>query len=138
MIGTEPLFSWDDDFRYVKYYSSKDSSIKIEVCVRYAQLNQLQAYQDQEAAPLLSRIDAINERIISNEFKVIRGKKVILVTCDYEQPKRKLNKGQAMRIVFNTSAGLTSVIVSHNYKNESDKENGKKLFSTIVDKLEMH
>lgn len=138
MIETEPLFRWDDDFRYVKHHFSDDSSIRIDVYVRYAQYIQIQADQEQEAKILLNVKDAINERIVSSALKLINGKKVIVITSEYEKRHGKFDKGHAMRIVFNTPAGQTSVTVYHNYTNITDKEKGKKLFNEIMQKLEMH
>lgn len=138
MRAFEPLMAYDEDYKYVKYYLNKDSSLRIEVNLRYSQLNELHKYQESEQNTLLSRIDGADKQIISNEVKIIQNRKVVLVSCQYALPGMKRDKGIAERVAFNTSAGLTSVTVLYSFKTLAEKKEGQLLFERIIEKLEMH
>jgi hypothetical protein len=128
----------DNDFKYIKYFLNKDSSLRIEVTLEYKQLNSLQVYQKPEQEALLHRIDGADEIIISNEVQVMQNRKIILVSCEYLLPGEKRDKGIARRIVFNTSAGLASMNLLYSFKTPAEKEQGQLLFKKIIEKLEMH
>lgn len=128
----------NDDYKYIKYYLNKDSSLRIEIYLYYEQVNQLQMFQKHEQDILLHRIDGADERIISSEMKVVRNRKVMLISCEYLLPGMYLDKGLAQRVVFNTSAGLVGINMMHSYKTSSERAGVQRLFSQLNEKLEIH
>ncbi|SHN46171.1 hypothetical protein [Chitinophaga sp. CF418] len=126
-----------DNFKYSKYFLTKDSTLEVQMKVHYEQYIQLRSYMKSEKEELLFRASGIDKKITKEEVRFTKKRTVLLISCEFTRPGTRLEKYIAKRVVFNTSAGLVGLNMFYGYNTKEEKVVGDHVFERIIEGIEM-
>ncbi|PWV56388.1 hypothetical protein C7475_101903 [Chitinophaga sp. S165] len=121
-----------DNFKYNKYFLTKDSILEVQIKVRYEQYIQLRSYMKSEEEELLFRASGVDKKITSKEVRPVNNRTVLFISCEYFRPGTKKEKYVGKRMVFNTSAGLVGINMLYGYNTKDERVIGEQLFQKII------
>lgn len=133
----KPSAYWGNDYKYRRRFFASDSSIMMEVKVRYKQEVGLHLYLKAESDEFLGDLDGIDKHIIKQDVLHINNRTVLLIICEFSSPGYKKQKYIAQRMVFNTSAGVTKINALYGYNENEGNLAGEEFLGEIFRSVEM-